>query len=425
MKKEISILAELGTGLYAIKPIVEELSERDVSVYLYTISDNIEQAHVLLGIDYENIYPIKKLVSHYYSRIDFILKQLLVNNNFSSQYKRINKSSNTILNFIIKLAILFPKPNQKNVNRIYHSFWKLFNRKSFFKTKNVLYVTRGGITYPLNSYYHKVYTLVESWDHPVKSPFFTKSEIAYTWNNDLAITVKEYQGESNVVKCFPFKFRYIQELLERNVNVQTECIKKEIDFIHSNPYILYICTYSSFSGEYLFENERKLIKQIIKMVGEEGEYLYVKPHPHGKKEDFDFLKSVRNVRIGIPAIYSGFNYVFSDEEQFYKMLLLKNASVVINVGTTLVLEASFLNSNIIQIDLSNDFGGFSNVSQNYHIKHFLNSKKGVLKINVKDLSVLEKRITDSDDTFARELQNWICPEKTLNKSIEELIDAVL
>ena len=35
-QKEISILAEIGTAIYSILPIVEELVKRDVKVFIYT-----------------------------------------------------------------------------------------------------------------------------------------------------------------------------------------------------------------------------------------------------------------------------------------------------------------------------------------------------------------------------------------------------
>lgn len=404
-------------GLYAVKPLVDALKDT-MPLYIYTRRENRRKACTYLGVEDAVIKDIESLTSRWKSLLDFCFKQILVDNNFFSQYK--TPIAATPLKFIVTLGKMVPKPPQRIINALYHYLWCLLNVRPVFKTKKVIYITRSGNTYLLNNFYHDIYTIVESWDHPVKSPFFVKSKVIFTWNKELSADISLFQGGSNIQTIFPLKFRYLAEIADSPVLIEDNQIARELDFIRTNDYILYVCTYSSFSKNGLFEDEKELIMQISKMAQRQQKILYVKPHPHALSTDFSFLKSDFNIRLGISATLPGFNYIFTDQDQYYKLELLRHAKLIINVGTTLVLEASFVNENILQLDAPNGFS-FSYASTNYHVKKYLNSNKWSVKLKPHYYANLETYISNGvSGEFALFLRQWIC-DKSYKDSKELLI----
>jgi hypothetical protein len=423
-KHGVSIIAENGVALYSMKPIIENINSKGVEIYLYTsVEKKLVSTEVSIPISH--IININTITNRYKSVLDFLLKQFLVNSKFSSQYSRVNKTNSELLNFVGNVLLKFPKPNVTKVNKIYSSIWKLINRKPIFKTEKLLVVTRSGNTYLLNNKHHTIYTLVESWDHPVKSPFFFQSKRTYVWNKSLLEDVVEFQNYdlSSIKTVFPLKFRYIEELRNRTLNISNTSIQNELYFIKKSRYILYICTYSNFSGNNLFEGEKILIKQIVDICKEKGEMLYIKPHPHSNGKEFNFLKGDDTFRIGISATNSGYNYIFTDEDQYYKIQLLTNAIMIINVGTTLVLESSLLNTNIVQIKLNDKYKNFNLVSENYHNKKYLNNNPYILDLNKEPLKKLEKYMK-KENNFSKYLKKWVT-NKDYKNSIEDLVNDII
>lgn len=411
MLNKLSIHAELGTAIYLIKPIVEELSKRKIETYLYTHPMNVQKAATYLNVKTENIFDLK-YDNRIQGYIDFLIKQLIVKKTFSFQYKRVNSSKNKILKIMIHILGYLPKPNPNKINKIYNSVWVLLNRKPYYKTRNVLYITRSGITHTLNSKFHNIVTIVESWDHPVKSPFFVKSKKILVWNKDLLKDVKKFQNENSIIESYPLKFRYIDEFKRLKPEIANFRVKEEIEFTKKYSYWLYICTFSNFSGGNIFSDEKKVIARLVEIAQKKKEFVYIKPHPHGKRDELHSLLSYDNVRIGIPATYSGMNYIFTDEDQYYKYLLLKNAKKIFNIGTTLVLEASILNDSIYQLDGSDSDWAFANSCNNYHIKKYLNVFPSVIKINKKTIYDIGRYLEVKNNGFSESLRTWISSKKS-------------
>lgn len=426
-ENRISIVAELGTSIYTVQPIVKELIEKGFEIDIYTCEDNLEKSRNYLGTESINYFAIDRLIGKYVSVLDYALKQLLTKNTFSSQYARIAPTENKVLKRFYLFAKILPKPNQKKINKIYSKFWKIFNGKSKFRSKEVLLITRVNNTSILNNKNIKVYTLMESWDHPIKSPFYIESEVTYSWNKELSNDIKGIQNNSNKYKeVFPLKFRYLQRVKSLSSNPPKE-IQNEIEFITNNNYVLYICTYSSYSRSDLFDNELKLISKIKEEVDRSGKNLYIKPHPHYSINDFNSLPQSQNLQIGIGATNNGANYIFTDDDQYYKIQLLKNAERVINVGTTLVLEASMLNANVYQLLISEEnYGGFARACGNYHIKKYLNNHEEVFNLsegNEQEKIALIVNEQLGTNSYGATLKNWLS-QKNINDTVIEIVDDI-
>ena len=424
---KITIIAELGTCIYAVKPIVKEFVDRGFAVDLYTEEANLEKTKNYLNNLPLNILSTSVLMGRWASLFDYIFKQLITKNTFSSQYARLAPSNNKLLSLIYKCAKYFPKPNQKKINSIYHKFWRMINRKPVFNSRKVLVITRTNNTYYLNNRNHLVYSIMESWDHPVKSPFYFLSEVTFTWNASLTEDMRAFQNNSkHYSEIFPLKFRYLQEIVSVP-QINSVALQKEIDFINTQPYVLYICTYSGYSKGDLFHNELKLIAKIKEQCDKAGKLLYIKPHPHYSASDFDSLSSSRNLRVGIGATNNGTNYIFTDDDQYYKIQLLKNAEKIINVGTTLVLEASLLNENVYQLKIdSSRYGSFARACENYHIAKYLNSYSEIIDLTCGDESEKIEKLMKEDkgsNHYAAQIKKWLFNEEietSINKIVNEI-----
>ena len=419
-KKGISILADNGIALYAIKPVVDKLKKK-TDIFVYT-SVNKKKTSQFLNISQDNIILLNSISNRYLVIFDFLLKKLLVNSSFSSQYSRINRSGNKLIDLLGDILSKLPKPKHHKVNKIYSKVWKLLNINPLFFTKKIIFITRSSHTYLINNKHHELITIVESWDHPVKSPFFFESKKLYVWNNDLKKDLIKFQGykKENIKLTYPFKFRYLDELRNKNIEIKNNLIKKELDYIKNNNYILYMCGTSNFSSNNLFKGEKKLIKQIYKVCLKLNKNLYIKPHPHSDGKEFIFFKDQKKVKIGISAINNGYNYIFSDEDNFYKYKLLQKSNCIINVGTSFVLEAAQINKNIIQIKLNNSYGKFN--SNNYHIDKYLNNNKEIFDLTKYNIQNLEKKILSSNNYY-KNLSNWVIKKK-YDESVKDIIDGI-
>ena len=205
----------------------------------------------------------------------------------------------------------------------------------------------------------------------------------------------------------PSQVQYINEYLKNELHEENlGNYNKDIYFIETNSFILYICTYSNFSGENFFKKELLLIEKILSICEKNGQYLYVRPHPHFIGNEFEKIKDSPYLYIGKPAEDASYSCIFKTEDQAFKIKLLQEANLIINVGTTLVLEASLLNEEIVQLNLNyEDFYGFSRACSNHHINSYLLNKKDVVYIST-DSIILGNMFQAKKSRFSTQLNSF-------------------
>lgn len=406
--KDISIFAELGTALYSIVPIVNQLVARKITVFIYTNGDK-KKAAEFLNLPIENVININSLSSRYLSLLDYLIKSYFKREEFNSFHT--NKPVKIpLFSILTQFLILLPKPSLKNINSIYNTIWSLIIRRKVFKTKNVLVISRSDNNYLLNSRYHNYYALVDSWDHAMKSSFFFKPIKTFVWNNDIKKDIEYFQNfkSKNIHLIFPLKFRYLKEIKTEEFLVKNREIKNEILFLNTNKYILFICTYSLFSGKDLYNEQIILIRDIHKTIKKTGLTLYIKPHPHSRSDEYDHLVNELgdNIRVGVPAILNGFGYIFSNDDQYYKIELMKKALLIINLGTTLVIEASQLNNNICQLKVNKkSYPNIFDACNNSHVLRYLNENKDIVNLEENKIQIITQ-LLERPNKFSSQIRNW-------------------
>lgn len=274
----------------------------------------------------------------------------------------------------------FLKLQNKNINKFYvrcSSLLSIFSLsyKHQFTEDLLISFTRVSMPYIFSTKNINHISITESWDHPMRSPYFIVPDYCLTWNNYLKKDIKEYQNLSKVGLISPLKFRYINERAKQNIKQILEGIKKEeyineITKIKNKSYVLYPVTTSSVGFEHL--GELKLIEDLCIATKSVDQLLYIKPKPNGPKGDYDIFKKYDHVIVGKYSSNIESDDMLDEEYHSFRYLLLYYSRSVVNAGTTFVLEAAMMKKPIIQLNLMTEkFGGFRNYSQNIHLKKYI------------------------------------------------------
>jgi hypothetical protein len=213
-------------------------------------------------------------------------------------------------------------------------------------------------------------TYQESWDHPQKGPYFFTCRVHYCWPLLLQDTKKYQDGFAEIysLQRVP-KFDYLKRYEAKSFSVfkSSEFIEK-----YKGKYYIYpVCTSSSYHQ--INRYEISFIMLLAQICIELNIPLLIRPYPLAPIEDLKVF-SVKNglVCIDDSVVRSNGYEIFDSELMGYKKYQLLNARGVINVGTTFALDAASLNVPVLQLNLSKNFGAFSEVSRYEHIKSYLN-----------------------------------------------------
>lgn len=321
---------------------------------------------------------------HYYVRV--LLEALLVPYDFSSVY--FHKSKGHSQQFVIRILksimprLLKPLDINKTVTVVYRIL-NFFLCKKSYHFECVYCFTKVHYVGALHRVSKNHIAVMESWDHPMKFPYFFVPSYSFTWNKDLSYDESKFQSIGIHREIYPLKFSYIKEYN----NLTTEEIEgylmntdyaAEIQKIKGKRFILYPTTTSSNGLEH--DGELMLIEALIKDVSKLGCSLYIKPKPNGNKGDYDYLnKSFTNVIVGKYSNYPDSRDMLRDDYQMFRVYLMRISLATINCGTTFGLEVACANTPLIQLRLDESrFGSFAKYVQTYHLTKYILCIAGVL-----------------------------------------------
>ena len=411
-KRKVGIWVEHIFQLYSAKPVIDKYKEQGNTVFLITSIADVNLCKEYLKLDDNHIINLKGLQKKWHVIFRMLFEVVLVPEDFSIVYNRLLRKESKKVRLLRKLFFL--KLKKENVN------------KYFIKYKKLLYSLGFQSEFPVDLNllisYTKVYyaflvpektmhiSIMESWDHPMKLPYFIDPDYNMTWNKDLKEDTIHFQNIIRVAQIKPLKFRYIYDRLNVDTNKIFKQIKKdtyieELKKIDDKKIILYPTTTSSIGIEH--EGEMKLIDDICQAVENTDYYLYIKPKPNGPEGDYDFFKKYSRTIIGVYSSDPDSRDMLDESYQAFRYLLLNKSEIVINSGTTFVLEAALMDKKILQLDLEGDrFGSYILFSKTFHLKKYILNNPYTFKYSG-DIKALSSEIENTDHRFKDFIKKWI------------------
>jgi hypothetical protein len=433
-KSKVYIWCEGVDRCYSLKPIVQRLMNKGVEVYMYF--PNTEY-HSLIS-DYLGI-PEGRIVS-VYEKYPFRARVLgglsnlvlasMVDRGFSVMFARYVETM--IPKKYSFLRKVLPEIS-KQINRTYMRIFRCLTPRPMNDGK-VLVVTTLNLPFWVSPYKQSLITLMESWDHAIKLPFFHIPSKCYTWNDDLGNDVVEHQNIDNVSSIYPFRFRYLEEfglkysgISEALNDLEDSKYRKHLLTLSSQKIVTYVLT-SSFLDYKAFVEEKSLILQICKWSHQEGVCLYIKPKPHGVEGELDEFRVFDNVIVGMYGD-AGSTNMLDDDYHLYRYILLKKSNLVVNVGTTFGLEASIAGCPVLQIVPTEDYPDkyFYHYSQNPHLRKYLMVGDDCFHYGG-DFVALGLRLRaslengTSAEAYSARLKSWVTGDADLNQSFDLLVE---
>ena len=144
----------------------------------------------------------------------------------------------------------------------------------------------------------KTTLVVDSWDHPVKAPFFITADEVLVWNSYVKDLVNSYQKIGPIKITEILKFRYIQQVEKLELKTIKGDFLRDLENLRNfDKVALYPITLGVSTG-LAFEQELLLIQDLANAAKQKGYYIYVKPKPNTSVDDLSSLKTASNLIIG-------------------------------------------------------------------------------------------------------------------------------
>ncbi len=379
--RRVAVLVEHPYALYSVIELIELAKSKDIEVIL------IGRKHIIEYYDQNEFAKVDRFIfiEQYHSklgkRLTELFELLFVGHNFSETYSSRKAKKWQPFKLWLSENVFVLKITRVKLNNIYATVFRLFTRLRLTKVlpiKNadlVVSLTKENNPYLLAPWSAKHVSIMESWDHPMKEPYFINPFLHLTWNKALAKETEEFQNLKQVAVLNEIpKFRYIRELSSSSStlisSIQDAELREELLDFKDKDYCVYpMCTSSDYYG---FKGEIDFLRDLARELCKQDIILYVRPYPLAPREDTDILNAISGVHVGkLLSIEKGFD-VLNRDVQIQKYYLIRQAKAVINIGTTFALDAALISCPVLQLKLLNDdFGSFSQYSRGGHIKKYL------------------------------------------------------
>jgi hypothetical protein len=301
--------------------------------------------------------------------------------------------------------------------------------KNPFPTRKILVGTLNASAELLCAKGQQVYSIMESWDHPVKHPNGYQSYRVYSWNPSLGEDWEAAHGDRSWKPFYPLKLRYAYH------DVRGSRLWEMSRGKRSRPMCVYaVASTPRFGNPATFELESRIITDLAEATADAGWDLFIKPRPNGKAGEFDsFTKRYPHVTVGSimddtedqPA-----NYYLDDEYNQRRFMEIIEAELVINAFTTFGLDAAAAGMPVLQIDLREATGyeDSQRVFNNHHIKKYL---IGIPNVFVVKNESFREKITEYlrspsniAASYSDQLVQWLFPSHTMEASLDTLFSDI-
>ena len=362
----VGVVVEHAFAIYDVLPVVEALRGR-AEVALVAPRALLEAAAIYLSVDHAACYEIESLTSRAGQRLAKYFELALVPWGFSADYAARKARRMSPRDARIKHAIapvtgrLVRQTNRRFVRTCRTLGLGPSSGSVLARADAVLTFTKVYKPHLLAGLPGRHVNVMESWDHPSKEPYLVYPDVHLTWNSDLAARTRTYQRLPEVRRCLPLKFRYLFE------NTWAEGGREGGRVVYP------MCTSSAFAG---FDGEFALVRDLAKMLREDGRHLTVRPYPLAPAGDTAALMSIGDVEVETypVAVHSLEQLDPAYYEQ--KLASLRDTALVLNVGTTYAFDAALAGVPVVQIAPSRGaYGPFASYVDAEHIRLYLNDER--------------------------------------------------
>lgn len=398
-KIQITTLSEIYLNLgqkvtiYSRKQLIKDIEESGIETFDFVDLDVLKEK-----------YYIRKLFHK-------ILLILFTRSDYSFQFKMVNKkyTENKLKKALNIFSLFFPKVRNQEINHFLTKWMSLLFSKNVFNSSKIICTSLNSSGFLLANNKLSITTIMESWDHAVKTPNGYSSKIVFCWNKSLQKDWMTKQGDKNCLVHYPSKLRYS---------------KRNNEFLDSKKTnIVYVAaTTKRFSISTIYNIELRLLKELAPIIENNGFELVIKLRPNGSESDFEELPiNIKKIGIQEKDIKFAPDYIINQDYNDKRFIEMRNTYCVINTFSTFGIDCVLAGIPVIQLNLSNT-AGFEDSWEIYerpHLKNYLISHKSV--ISPSQLSDLNSCLKNSNlYSFNDDLLQWLeypdSEQKVLNET---------
>lgn len=424
VNNSVAVVISSKIALHTATPYINELKSRGTLIEYVCDSDTIEDLLNSKQAD-DTLILVNDLHSKHFvlRRLHQILLLLITPIDYSSNYyrwlnQRLRRSNPNLKALLLYLIKKFPKCKKKEINTTLTNIFSNFISDSI-KSQKIIVFTVPTIPYILCDRSKKIYSILESWDHPGKAPIGYQSRKTFLWNRYLANDWEYYQGRGDIHLSYPVKLNYA---IESEVFCKGEML-------------LYPAITSSDSEKELYEEEIRFMHILCRVTAKLGVNLLIKPKPNTRRGDLNQFLIYTNVTIGLyQQNNGGSSYTLNDEYNISRLEEMSQARFVLNVGTTFAFDASAVNIPVLQLKFTNveEFPVLSNLDSSPHLSNHLFIKSDLI-CELTGTDTIEHQLIDKlRDPYLEEkavrfkeyLRDWLIPAETMQISVSRSIDEI-
>ncbi len=265
---------------------------------------------------------------------------------------------------------------------------------------------------------HRVITLVDSWDHPVRRTAGYRSDVVVGWNQDLANDWADVQGAKAAIEGAPLKLRYAAD-------------RYPIEPCADRRFMFAVGT-SAHTPEWQAA-ELRLAELVCAAADDAGWEVLLKLKPTGGQEDWvAFSEHWSNVEISDEAdAPTPMDYFLDDDYNNRRLADLVRVRFVVNSVTTFGLDAALAGRPVLQLSELAGAGlvGLKSAQRNYHIRKYLLSQDHTFRVTEgdlrNDLGIWLRNPDDRATLYSQHLRGWLLPGGGFDTAVDRAVERAL
>jgi hypothetical protein len=335
-----------------IRRLISELTKDNLVVlFVNKIDEDTVRRHQIPNVEIriidENVRSIKNKIAiktfKYFSKIPksrqnyYLLQRFIISSieNISTRNKKVKE-----LDLILNLP--------KFVSYDTYLNWLKFSQKTKINDiDNFLFISEIANDNFLSRCIKekkRISVYIYSWDHPFKQIRFSNKVKYLSWSEETKKDLVEYQNikAESITVWGASQFCYIHEYLE---NSKSKTRSFEFDYIY------FVC---AIGIDELVSQEIYIIKKINLLMKINAPFLKLVVRPYPVNKNWHFYESLKEEGVILDDKFKKNDLSIDEKQLFEKFEKIENAKLLLHLGTTMGLEASFFMTPSLLIDFGHE-----------------------------------------------------------------------